>query len=229
MWTRRGFSRLLALPVLGLHGQGVATRNVTPVPRGKPSGLPFHAHFTDIAEQAGLHAPVILGDSDHKSWILETAGCGAAFIDYDNDGWLDIFILSGTNVQGSPDATNRLYQNNRDGTFTDVTEKAGLRRPDGLRSVAVGDYNNDGFDDIFITYWGQNVLYRNNGDGTFTDVTKGLACCNRESAGVRDAPLSTTTATATWISSSPITSNSTSSLFPNPGANTNCNWKGVPV
>ena len=70
------------------------------------------------------------------------------------------------------DATNRLYKNNRDGTFTDVTEKAGLLRTGWASGVAVGDYNNDGFDDLFVTYWGQNVLYRNNGDGTFTDVTK---------------------------------------------------------
>ena len=99
-------------------------------------------------------------------------GCGAAFLDYDNDGWLDIFVLSGTTIEGPPGATNRLYKNNRDGTFTDVTEKAGLRRTGWASAVTVGDYNNDGFDDLFVTYWGQNVLYRNNGDGTFTDVTK---------------------------------------------------------
>jgi hypothetical protein len=229
MWTRRGFSRLLALPVIGLHGQGVATRNVTPVPRGKPSGLPFHAHFTDIAEEAGLHAPVILGDSDHKSWILETAGCGAAFIDYDNDGWLDIFVLSGTKVQGSPDATNRLYRNNRDGTFTDVTEKAGLRRTGWACSVAVGDYNNDGFDDLFVTYWGQNVLYRNNGDGTFTDVTKAAGLLQpgkRWGSGCtfidydRNGHLDLFVANYLEFDFESI---------PKPGANSNCNWKSIPV
>src|SRR5206468_9667606 len=86
--------------------------------------------------------------------------------------WLDIFVLSGSRLEGAPDATNRLYRNNRDGTFTDVTEKAGLRRSGWASAVAIGDYNNDGFDDLFVTYFGQNVLYRNNGDGTFTDVTK---------------------------------------------------------
>ena len=172
MWTRRDFAKLLAMPALRMHGQGVATRNVTALPRGKPSGLPFHARFEDVASAAGLGAPVIYGPADHKSYILETVGCGAAFLDYDNDGWLDIFLLSGTRLDGARDATNRLYKNNRDGTFTDVTEAAGLRHTGWASAIAVGDYNNDGFDDLFVTYWGQNVLYRNNGDGTFTDVTR---------------------------------------------------------
>src|SRR3989442_12875352 len=137
MWTRRSFGRLLALPALSVLGQGIATRNVMPQPRGKPSGLPFHAHFIDIAEAAGLHAPVVYGAADHKSYILETVGCGAAFLDYDNDGWLDIFLLSGTRLEGAPQSTNRLYRNNRDGTFTDVTEKAGLRRT-GWASAEIG-------------------------------------------------------------------------------------------
>jgi hypothetical protein len=172
MWTRREFATLLGLPGLNAYAQGVATRNVIATPRGKPSGLPFAAHFTDVAKAAGLHAPVICGSSDHKTWILEAVGCGAAFVDYDNDGWMDIFLLSGTTLEGSAGATNRLYRNNRDGTFTDVTEKAGLRRTGWASAVTVGDYNNDGYEDLFVTYWGQNVLYRNNGDGTFTDVTK---------------------------------------------------------
>ena len=100
-------------------------------------------------------------------------GCGVAFLDYDNDGWEDIYILSGTRLEGgNPDWTNRLYKNNRDGTFTDVTKEAGLTRTGWAGSVTVGDYNNDGYEDIFVTYYGQNVLYRNNGDGTFTDVTE---------------------------------------------------------
>src|SRR3954467_12708700 len=169
MWTRREFAALLAAPAI--RAQGVSSRNVTATPRGKPSGLPFHARFTDVAEAAGLRAPVICGGASSKSYILETVGCGAAFFDYDNDGWLDIFLLSGTTIEGSPGATNRLYKNNRDGTFTDVTEKAGLRRTGWASAVTVGDYNNDGFEDLFVTYWGQNVLYRNNGNGTFTDVT----------------------------------------------------------
>ncbi len=169
--TRRELMALLS--TAPACAQGIATRSVQPQPRGKLSGLPFDSKLTDIAEQAGLRAPVIYGGVERKTYILETVGCGAAFIDYDNDGWLDIFLLSGTRLDGDPEgATNRLYKNNRDGTFTDVTEKAGLRRTGWACAVTVGDYNNDGHEDLYITYWGQNVLYRNNGDGTFTDVTK---------------------------------------------------------
>ena len=89
MWTRRAFAKLLVLPQSLLCGQGIATRNIAPQPRGKPSGLPFHARFTDIGPAAGLRAPVIYGEADHKTYILETVGCGAAFLDYDNDGWMD--------------------------------------------------------------------------------------------------------------------------------------------
>lgn len=106
-------------------------------------------------------------------YIIESMGCGLAFLDYDNDGWLDIFLLSGTRREGPVEgATNRLYKNNRDGTFTDVTAKAGLTRQGWAYGVTVGDYNNDGFDDLFITGWPQNILYRNNGNSTFTDVTE---------------------------------------------------------
>src|SRR5207302_10359793 len=170
-YTRRAWLATCASP-LAAGAQGIASRGVRPQPRGKPSGLPFHARFTDIADAAGLRAPVVYGDANDKSYILETVGCGAAFFDYDNDGWLDIFILNGTRIEGAPGATNRLYKNNRDGTFSDVTDKAGLRRTGWASAVTVGDYNNDGHEDLFLSYWGQNVLYRNNGDGTFTDVTR---------------------------------------------------------
>jgi hypothetical protein len=217
------------MPVLGARGQGISTRNVSPMPRGKPSGLPFHAHFTDIAESAGLRMPVVCGDSEHKTFILETVGCGAAFIDYDNDGWLDIFLLSGTTVEGSASATNRLYKNNRNGTFADVTDRAGLRRNGWASAVAVGDYNNDGFDDMFVTYWGQNVLYRNNGDGTFTDVTKSAGLLHegtRWGSGCtfvdynRDGHLDLFVANYLEFDFESAGK---------PGSGPNCNWKGVPV
>ena len=153
------------------------------LPRGKATGLPFNAKFTDVASQAGLRSITIFGRADRKDYIIESLGCGCAFLDYDNDGWMDIFLLCGTVLGETPkEATNRLYKNNRDGTFTDVTEKSGLRRAGWAYGVCVGDYNNDGFEDIFITYWGQNVLYRNNGDGTFTDVTQSAGLVEKQDA-----------------------------------------------
>ena len=169
--SRRRCLGLFAAP-LAARAQ-MSSRGVAPAPRAKSSGLPFAASFTNVAAQAGLVKPVIYGGVDKNDYILEAIGCGAAFLDYDNDGWLDILLLSGTRWEGAPpDTTNRLYRNNRDGTFTDVTREAGLTRTGWACGVTVGDYNNDGFEDIFITYWGHNVLYRNNGDGTFTDVTR---------------------------------------------------------
>ena len=131
-----------------------------------------------LPQRRDCEAITVYGESDRKEYIVETLGCGCAFLDFDNDGWLDVFLLSGSRLSNSPEGTsNRLYKNNRDGTFTDVTERAGLLKSGWACGVCVGDYNNDGFDDLFITYWGQNVLYRNNGDGTFSDVTRqaGLA------------------------------------------------------
>lgn len=138
-------------------------------------GNAFPVTFTDIAVAAGLSSPTIYGGIEQKRYIIETNGCGVAFLDYDNDGWMDVLILSGTRLEPFPDRakpTNRLYRNNRNGTFTEVTGKAGLKRSGWASSVCVGDYDNDGYDDLFITYWGQNVLYRNNGNGTFTDLTQ---------------------------------------------------------
>ena len=151
----------------------MATRGVHAQPRGKPSGLPFNARFIDVARQAGLTAPVIYGGPDGTDYILEAMGCGAAFLDYDNDGWVDIVTLTGRRVHDTPrDAVIRLYRNNRDGTFTDVTAKSGIGRSVWACGITVGDYDNDGFDDIFISGWPQNILFHNNGDGTFTDVTE---------------------------------------------------------
>jgi hypothetical protein len=233
--TRRSFARLglgfaLSLNRKLLLAQGVSPHSAKALPRAAPSGRPFNATLTDIARDAGLVAPVIYGEIETKKYIVESTGCGCAFIDYDNDGWIDIFVLSGTRLEKvPPGTTNRLYKNNRDGTFTDVTEKAGLHSTGWACGVCVGDYNNDGFDDLFVTCFGQNILYRNNGDGTFTDVTKAAGLWSdqqRWGAGCsfvdydRDGHLDL------------FVSNYVRFSFehaPVPGQNSSCSWKGMPV
>lgn len=139
------------------------------------SGQKLPVRFLNVAREAGLRSRTVFGAEKRNRYLLETTGCGVAFFDYDGDGWLDLFFVNGTQFDtGFPpgsEPTNRLYRNNRDGTFTDVTKKAGLLRTGWGQGVCVGDYDNDGHDDLFISYWGENVLYRNNGNGTFTDVT----------------------------------------------------------
>ena len=225
--SRRELLALLT-PVLA-SAQGVATRNVRPQRRREHSGRPFAANFVDVAEKAGLVHPTIYGPVDRKDYIVETVGCGCAFLDYDNDGWMDLLVLSGSRVAGAPPRTSsRLYRNNRDGTFTDVTEEAGLMREIWASGVTVGDYDNDGYEDIFITAYGQNVLYRNNGDGTFADVTREAGLLDAEDrwgAGCsfvdydRDGHLDLFVSNYCHFDFGDV---------PGPGAGT-CNWKGVPV
>lgn len=138
--------------------------------------------LTNIAKQAGLNHITIYGDEKKNRYLLETTGAGVGFIDYDNDGWQDLFFVNGTRLDALPKTmtppTNHLYRNKGDGTFEEVTARAGLTRTNWGQSVVVGDYDNDGNDDLFVTAFGKNALYRNNGNGTFTDVA--------EKAGVAD-------------------------------------------
>ncbi len=131
--------------------------------------------FVDVAREAGLNTLNVWGGVEHKRSILEAKGSGVAFFDYDHDGWLDIYLTNGSRLEANwptgEAPTSHLYKNNRDGTFTDVTEKSGLARTGWQTGVCVGDYNNDGWDDLFCCFWGHNILFHNNGDGTFTDVT----------------------------------------------------------
>ena len=129
--------------------------------------------FRDITQRAGIHFLHNNG-AFGKKYLPETMGPGVAFIDYDNDGWPDIFLVNGTDWPGQPakHSTPKLYHNNHDGTFTEVTHKAGLDIEIFGMGVAVGDYDNDGYDDLFITAMGQSRLFHNNGNGTFSDVTQ---------------------------------------------------------
>jgi enediyne biosynthesis protein E4 len=192
----------------------------------------FPVTFVDVTERAGLAKPTVYGGVDQKRYIVETNGCGIAFVDFDDDGWLDVFVLNGTRFEGfgaSAPPTNRLYRNNRDGTFADVTAKSGLASTGWASGVCVGDYDNDGRDDLFVTYWGQNVLYRNNGDGTFADATRkaGLASAEtRWGSGCtfvdydRDGDLDLFVANYLVLDLK---------TTPEPGKGSNCFWKGIPV
>jgi hypothetical protein len=195
-------------------------------------GVDGFVTFVDVASEAGLSQPITYGGIDRKRYIIETNGCGAAFIDYDDDGWPDIFLLSGTRLEGFPkgkEPTNRLYRNNRNGSFTDVTAKSGLARTGWSSGVCAGDFDNDGRTDLFVTYWGQNVLYHNDGNGRFSDVTSkaGLgAQGTRWGSGCtfvdydRDGSLDLFVANYLKFDLASV---------PAPGKGSNCMWKGIPV
>jgi hypothetical protein len=151
-----------------------ATPKAAPKLASAIAGTALGFSFVDVARQSGLNAKTIYGGEHKNRFLLETTGCGVAFFDYDQDDWLDIFLVNGSRLEGFPrgqEATSHLFKNNRDGTFTDVTAKAGLARSGWGQGCCVGDYNNDGWNDLFVSYYGENALFRNNGDGTFTDVT----------------------------------------------------------
>jgi len=200
IWTRRGFVKSLsrtalvlsledvlklALPAQAQQAgtpQQIGSRPVydtkpKPAPKTLPSpvtGTPLGYSFVDVAKQSGLTAKTIYGGEHKNRYLLETTGCGVAFFDFDHDDWLDLFLVNGTRLEGfakGQEPISRLFKNNRDGTFTDITAKSGMTRSGWGQGCCVGDYDNDGLNDLFVSYYGQNILYKNHGDGTFTDVT----------------------------------------------------------
>ena len=222
---------LLALFPKVEWGQGMASRGASALPEPSSSGLPFAVTFNDVAAAAGLRTPLISGGEKRK-YIIETMGTGVAFLDYDNDGWMDVFLVNGSRFEpmsAGPKPANHLYRNNRDGTFLDVTNKAGLTHSGWGQSVTAADYDNDGHVDLFVTYWGSNILYRNLGNGTFVDASN--------SAGVVADP-------RRWGSGASFIDydlDGDLDLFvanyltldlrqtPLPGKDPNCIWLGIPV
>ncbi len=229
-WCKSAGRALLALASILILGSNFATgQAANDLPPGKDS-IPL-ARFEDVAEKAGLTMTNVFGGTDTKTYIIETTGPGVAVFDYDNDGWPDIFIMNGTTLEGATGAntpTNHLYRNNHDGTFTDVTVKAGLVATGWGQGVCAGDYDNDGWEDLYVTYYGKNRLYHNHG-GVFEEVAEkagvagsgkawGTGCAfvdyNRDGyldlvvANYVDFDLSTAA---------------------KPGERASCVWKGVPV
>ena len=155
---------------------------------GAQGQAPLGFSFADIAREAGLRATTVYGGQRTNKYLLETTGCGVAVLDYDNDGHLDLFFVNGTTLEGFPrgsEPTSHLYRSRGDGTFEDVTVKAGVALVGWGQGACAGDYDNDGFDDLYVTFWGQNRLLHNRGNGTFEDVTEraGLLTKTRWGAG----------------------------------------------
>jgi enediyne biosynthesis protein E4 len=190
------------------------------------------ANFVDVAQKSGLTMLNVFGGKDSKKYIIETTGSGVAIFDYDNDGWPDIFLVNGTTLEGFPAGkgpTNHLYRNNHDGTFTDVTVQAGLAGLPGWgQGVCVGDYDNDGWEDLYVTYYGKNRLYHNH-NGVFTEVGEssgtagsgkawgtGCAFVDYDRDGLLDLIV------ANYVDFDLASA-------PSPGERASCVWKGVPV
>ncbi len=238
--SRRQFSRV-STAVFGTSLLEAVTRPLsgwakplvlsTATPSPLSDGIPVT--YVDVAKEAGLIVPNVWGGIEQKKYIVETKGSGIAFFDYDHDGWLDVYMTNGLRLgekwPAGQEPRSHLYKNNRDGTFTDVTEKSGLGQVGWQTGICVGDYDNDGWDDLFCGFWGHNALFHNNGDGTFTNVSKKAGIYNQR---VR------WTSGSTWLD---YDRDGFLDLFvanfiefdiskvPIPGDDLSCNWKGISV
>jgi hypothetical protein len=216
------------------HAQGTASPGplARPAPQIQTNLPPITVDFRDIAEQAGLTAQNVSGGADKKDYILETTGNGVVIFDYDNDGLMDIFLPSATSLDGDgrgKTSTSHLYHNLGNLRFEDVTEKAGLGKVGWAQGGCAADYDNDGYSDLFVTYYGNSVLYRNQGNGTFKDVT--------ESAGLHSDAVRWDTGCSfldydldgklDLVVTGYVEFDR--SKIPAPGASGYCMWKGMPV
>lgn len=230
---------LLTVPMMTSMGQvqGQAQRNKpakAPVrPYAADGSHPGPAWFVNVAPEAGLTMQNVNGDAASKKYIIETTGSGVAILDYDRDGWPDILLLNGRTLDGEPSPvahpTSHLYRNNHDGSFTDVTAASGLTATGWAQGVCVGDYDNDGYDDLYITYYGKNRLYHNEGNGVFKEVAAlagvggkgeawGTGCAFVDYD--RDGKLDLVVANYVQLDLKSL---------PKPGEGMTCIWKGTPV
>jgi enediyne biosynthesis protein E4 len=216
-----------------LFGEFFSVAGAPKMPYPPQRGQSGPAWFEDVAAPAGLNMLNVNGIPGSKKYILETTGSGVAIFDYDRDGWPDIFLVNGTNYDfesgRSNPPTSHLYHNNHDGTFTDVTKAAGLTATGWGQGVCVGDYDNDGYDDLYITYYGKNRLYHNERNGTFKEVAEqaGVAGSGKDwGTGCafvdydRDGKLDLVVANYVAFDLKTI---------PKPGQGVMCIWKGTPV
>jgi hypothetical protein len=240
----QGRARLLVGLIVGsivwLIVLGVATAAPAQQPYPATTEHAPPAWFVDVAGKAGITVRDVNGGVESKRYIIETTGSGVAILDYDRDGWPDIFVVNGQRLSGdqadSKDRdpgeatpTNHLFHNNHDGTFTDVTAKAGLISSGWGQGVCVGDYDNDGYDDLYVTGYGKNRLYHNEGNGTFKEVAEsaGVAGTGKEwGTGCafvdydRDGKLDLAVANYVHFDIAKT---------PAPGQTAGCMWKGAPV
>jgi hypothetical protein len=206
---------------------------VAQVPYPASTVHPPPAWFVDVAAQAGLQMNNVNGELNTKKYIIETTGSGVAVLDYDRDGWPDVYLVNGDALDSQghekTSPTGHLYHNNHDGTFTDVTRSAGLTASGWGQGACVGDYDNDGFDDLYVTYYGKNRLYHNEHNGTFKEVSaaagvtgsggewgSGCAFVDYDRDGKLDLVV------ANYVHFDIKTA-------PRPGEGQMCIWKGVPV
>ena len=234
MGVRYRLPGLLLLLLLTVAAYPVASPQ-TPAPYPATTQHALPAWFVDVAPQAGIQSQNVNGDTGTKKYIIETTGSGAAVLDFDHDGWPDIYLVNGDarsalTVQPKQEHPyGHLYRNNHDGTFSDVTVRAGLTAGGWGQGACVGDYDNDGFDDLYVTYYGSNRLYHNEGNGTFKDVTataavagsggewgSGCAFVDYDRDGKLDLLV------ANYVHFDVKTA-------PRPGEGQMCIWKGVPV
>jgi hypothetical protein len=222
--TWAGFLLLIAIVGANLSGTILPQRNARQatapaLPRPGAKAATAGTRFVDVAKRAGLGNAVIVGGGvTSKKYLLEEMGGGAAFFDFDNDDWPDIFLVNGTTVEGFPEGqapTNYLFKNNRDGTFTDVTERSGLGRSGWGQGVCIGDYDNDGL--ISTSRIGATTFSIATRARAASATSRGAPACLRPKAGgPRAAHFSITTATAIWTCSSPTTSPLISPRLPCP-------------